>query len=327
MESTRAQGQLTTKNSRLRYIQTDHKGARPMAIRTTGGSRNRARAEPHTTGVYTRANLLMNTSDLAFRLLASSTSSRILETVDSPNSLVVRMVSTPLWLMQPLITSLPGSTSRGRLSPVSAAVSRAGDHHAVDGYLFPGLHGDHRPHRHFIRVHLLQLAVLFNVGIVRPDVHQVADVPPAFVHRIILEQFSHLIEQHDGHGFRKIGVFVDAQAESPQAGHRHQEVLVQHLTPFDVLQRLAQDIVGNDHIRRQVRHQVQHPGGKVHTGSTPAVRQKACSDGQQGADGDPPDHVFLFLFHIVSPLRRVGPGPHPCGPPLSMIQQLLNSRF
>ena len=53
-----------------------------------------------------------------------STSSRILATVDSPNSRVVRTRSTPVMLMQPLITSSPARTSRGRLSPVNALVFR-----------------------------------------------------------------------------------------------------------------------------------------------------------------------------------------------------------
>ncbi|CDD03577.1 unknown [Ruminococcus sp. CAG:382] len=53
---------------------------------------------------------------------ASSTISRILATVDSPYSLVVRTLMTSLWLMQPETTSSPAFASRGALSPVSATV-------------------------------------------------------------------------------------------------------------------------------------------------------------------------------------------------------------
>ena len=60
----------------------------------------------------------------AFFMLEFSTRSRILETVDSPNSLVVLTRSRPLILTQPLMTSSPDWTSRGRLSPVRAAVFR-----------------------------------------------------------------------------------------------------------------------------------------------------------------------------------------------------------
>ena len=69
-----------------------------------------------------RANLDMKSSDLDFRELAFSTRSRILETVDSPNSFVVRIFSTPVMLMQPLMISSPSFASRGRLSPVRALV-------------------------------------------------------------------------------------------------------------------------------------------------------------------------------------------------------------
>ena len=66
----------------------------------------------------------MKSSDRDFRELAFSTRSKILETVDSPNSLVVRMVSRPVRLTQPLMISSPSRTSRGRLSPVRALVFR-----------------------------------------------------------------------------------------------------------------------------------------------------------------------------------------------------------
>ena len=86
-------------------------------------------AAPHTDGVYTFAKREMNASERDLRELAFSTRSRILETVDSPNSFVVRIFSTPFFIChaQPeraLMISSPVFTSRGRLSPVSALVLR-----------------------------------------------------------------------------------------------------------------------------------------------------------------------------------------------------------
>ena len=72
----------------------------------------RARAAPHTAGVYTRAKREMKASDRAFREEAFSTRSRILDTVDAPNALVVRTFSRPVRLMQPLMISSPGWMSR-----------------------------------------------------------------------------------------------------------------------------------------------------------------------------------------------------------------------
>ncbi|MNI47623.1 hypothetical protein D3C73_1021530 [compost metagenome] len=54
---------------------------------------------------------------------AFCTSSRILETADSPKVCVTCTVMTPLRLMNPLSTWLPGSALRGTDSPVSAEVS------------------------------------------------------------------------------------------------------------------------------------------------------------------------------------------------------------
>ena len=64
-----------------------------------------------TAGVYTLANLVMKFSDLDFLELASSTSSMILATVESLNSLVVLIFRTPPVLTQPLITESPAHTS------------------------------------------------------------------------------------------------------------------------------------------------------------------------------------------------------------------------
>ena len=122
MLMTRAQGQLTTRKDRARYSQVPQSPSSPASRRTTGGSTARARAAAHTAGVYTRANLEMKFSDLDLWELEFSTSSRILDTVDSPKALVVRIFSTPVMLMQPLTISSPSVTSRGRLSPVRAAV-------------------------------------------------------------------------------------------------------------------------------------------------------------------------------------------------------------
>ena len=71
-----------------------------------------------------RANLAMKSSLRDLRELEFSTSSSILDTVDSPKALVVLIFNTPVMLMQPLMISSPSCTSRGRLSPVRALVFR-----------------------------------------------------------------------------------------------------------------------------------------------------------------------------------------------------------
>ena len=66
----------------------------------------------------------MKSSLRDLRELEFSTSSSILDTVDSPNALVVRIFRRPVMLMQPLMISSPSQASRGKLSPVRALVFR-----------------------------------------------------------------------------------------------------------------------------------------------------------------------------------------------------------
>ena len=115
---TSAQGQLMTRKVSARSSQV----TQPPPS-TSGGSTASASAAAQTAGVYQCANLVMKFSTFAFFRLEFSTRSKILATVDSPYTLVVRMRSSPCWLTQPLMTSSPGRTVRGRLSPVRAAVS------------------------------------------------------------------------------------------------------------------------------------------------------------------------------------------------------------
>ena len=72
-----------------------------------------------------RANRVMKFSVRAFLLLAFSTRSSILATVDSPKGLVTRTRISPLVLTQPEDISSPTPTSRGSASPVSATVFSA----------------------------------------------------------------------------------------------------------------------------------------------------------------------------------------------------------
>ena len=75
-----------------------------------------------TTGVYHLANLVIKFSVCDFFSDAFSTSSNILETVESSNAFVASIFNKPSPLMQPEITSSPILTVLGTDSPVKAAV-------------------------------------------------------------------------------------------------------------------------------------------------------------------------------------------------------------
>ncbi len=116
---TSAHGQETTRKARALYTQS----AKPPPFIIGGITASKA-AIITTVGVYIRENFVINLSDFDFLPLAFSTSSRILLTVDSPNSLVTWAVITPLKFIVPLKSSSPGTTSRGSDSPVKAEVSK-----------------------------------------------------------------------------------------------------------------------------------------------------------------------------------------------------------
>ena len=101
-EITSAQGQDTTRKISARETHS------PQSPVISDGNTASSSADRHTAGVYQRANFVMKFSDFALLEEAFSTSSRMRATVDSPKRLFTRTCSTPLRLMQPLITSSPG---------------------------------------------------------------------------------------------------------------------------------------------------------------------------------------------------------------------------
>ena len=55
-----------------------------------------------------------------------------------------------------------------------------------------------------IGIYPYQLAVPFNVCIIRPNVHKLADASAALANGIALKQLAHLIEQHNGNRFHVV---------------------------------------------------------------------------------------------------------------------------
>ena len=80
-------------------------------------------AIPQTTGVYTRANRVMNRSGCALLSCASSTIAMMRLTEESLKGRVTLIFKRPLWFTQPASAALPTVHSRGMDSPVNAEVS------------------------------------------------------------------------------------------------------------------------------------------------------------------------------------------------------------
>ena len=83
IEITRAHGHDTTKNDKALYIHIEN----VVFFMIRGGIIANSNAIITTVGVYMAANFVIKFSDLDFLLLAFSTNSRILLTVDSSYSL------------------------------------------------------------------------------------------------------------------------------------------------------------------------------------------------------------------------------------------------
>ena len=165
--------------------------------------------------------------------------------------------------MHPLMISSP-SSHRGRLSPVSALVLRVELPSTITpsiGTFSPGCTtitepGSTHP------VHLAELPVCFYIRIIRPDVHQVADIPAALPHSVALEPLAHLVEQHYGDGLHVIArlmlndLAVNGEDNGAKGGDGHQKALVKRLPVLDPLERLDQDVVTDHHIRDQIQDEL-----------------------------------------------------------------------
>ena len=166
---------------------------------------------------------------------------------------------------------------------------------AVQGHPLAGLHHDNGTHRYVLRVYLLQSAVRFQIGGVRPDVHEGGDGGPGLAHGVVLEQLAGLVEQHDEHGLVKIAGGVGA--------HRcqgHQEVLVEHLAVDNAQAGLPQHIVADDEIGHQAAHALD-PAGEG---------QDFNEDQQRRGDEDAVAVLSLFFCqscHHVPPFQGNAP--------------------
>ena len=182
---------------------------------------------------------------------------------------------------------VPGQALAGEGAGVQGGTALRND--AVKGDLLAGLHHDDGADGHLIRVHLHQLPVLLNVGVVGTDVHQGADVLAALAHGVALEQLADLVKQHDGDGFVVVAaLFIDGQREGADSGHSHQEVLVEYPAVEDALSGLLHNVVADDDIGRQIQRQPQPAGDGDHVQRRQHHR---CED-------DAYQHLFLLFCHV-----------------------------
>ena len=157
------------------------------------------------------------------------------------------------------LPDVPGQALSGEGTGVQGGDSL--HHHAVKGNLLPRLHQDLRSNLHLVRVYLDYSAVPLHVGVIRANVHQLADVPAALPHSIALEPLANLIEEHNRNGLGVVpALFIQGQGNGPYCGHRHEKALVKDLAVANPLPRLEEDIIPDHQVGHQIGQKAHHTG-------------------------------------------------------------------
>ena len=124
--------------------------------------------------------------------------------------------------------------------------------HTVDRHPLAGFDENNAADLDVIGISLLHAVLCLQIGVVRPDVHQLADVFSALSDRITLEEFSDLVKEHD-----RDSLGILAERHGSHGRRRHEEVLIKYLPVPDSLERLAEDIMSNRKIRDEKQHKAQ----------------------------------------------------------------------
>ena len=124
--------------------------------------------------------------------------------------------------------------------------------HTVDGHPLSGFNKNNAADLDVVGVSLLHAVLCLQIGVVRPDIHQLADIFSALSDRIALEELSDLVKEHD-----RDSLGILAECHGAHGCCCHEEVLVKYLPVPDPLNRLAEDIMSNRKIRDEKQHKAQ----------------------------------------------------------------------
>ena len=135
---------------------------------------------------------------------------------------------------------------------------------------------------------------MLNVCIVRPYVHQGADVSPAPADSVTLEQLADLIKQHNGNGFRIVTVLFDeGNGDCSDGCDCHQKVLIEHPAVADALPGLSEDIISD----RQVGNQIQQEPHRLLNPIAECMIEKVQGDHHRSGQENTNQHPFLLFIH------------------------------
>ena len=145
---------------------------------------------------------------------------------------------------------------------------------------------------HRVGIHFRKLAIHHDVGVVRADVHQLADVFAAPSHGVALEELADLVEEHDGDAFLEV-----PHADGADGGCHHEEVLVEDLAVADVQGRLAQDVIADEKIGHHVQDEEDQVAGQVEGEGRRVLHRvlHEVHDHEEDGGDDDPSQGFLLL--------------------------------
>ena len=89
------------------------------------------------------------------------------------------------------------------------------------------------------------------------NVHQMGNAFTAFALGIAFKEFTDLEKQHDEDRFRelRLGTRQETDAECPNSGNRHEEMLVESLSVHQSLSGFLERVKTNNQIRNQIDEQ------------------------------------------------------------------------
>ena len=171
-------------------------------------------------------------------------------------------------------------------------------HDPVDRHFLAGQDYYYRTRLHIVGVHAAQAAVsVLDIGIIGADVHEGGNAAAALAHRIALEEFTYLIEEHYGYRLQIIAAaLVKRQGKGAQGGDYHKEVLVEDPLVAYAQEGFAEDVVAYQDVDRQI---IQEPVRHATKGQDAGIRQQSERHSKHGGACYAGQHYSLLPVHSM----------------------------
>ena len=166
---------------------------------------------------------------------------------------------------------------------------RTREHRTVERDTLAGLDDDRIADCDLLGLHPRDAVRRLDIGVVRADVHQVADVFAAAADGVALKQLADLVKQHDGHG---LGIVPEHHRAD--GGHGHEQVFVERLAVINALAGIDERLAADEQIRDKIQHELE-PARDRHKVQPNEQHGRCCYEQQR---------PFLFARHEIQSSKR-----------------------